>query len=366
MNSVLPQRIIGTDENVGLFLLRLIGLPFALLYYVAVTARNALYDMRLLRDARVRAPVISVGNLTVGGTGKTPLVIALANRAVAAGKKVAIVARGYGAVADEHGRPDEVALMASRCPGAMVVVVPDKLMGARQAVAQGAELVIVDDGMQHRRLHRDLEIVLIDARAPFGSGMVLPVGALREPASGVARADVLVLTHGEMLSSPERESVESRVRSYQRDVPLVWAHHAAVGVRPVGGGLLQPPATLSGHDVFLFCGIASPEGFRQTVEGLGAHVTGLMGFPDHHAFTGRDLASVRAAARSSAILCTEKDAAKVAAIPGNDDLQCLVIDLHLHGRLPPIPGLDVPWSPPQAPQDEGHGHAAPHGSSAHH
>ncbi len=365
MNLLLPQRLIGTDENPALLLLRLVVMPLSLLMYAVVTARNALYDAGLLRSAAVGVPVVSIGNLTVGGTGKTPLVIALANRAVAAGRRVAIVARGYGAVADAEGRQDEVALIAARCPGATVVVAPDKLLGARRAAAQGCQLILVDDGLQHRRLRRDFEIVMLDARAPFGNGLLLPAGSLREPASGIARADVLVLTHGESLSGPEREAVESTVRAFRRGVPLVWAQHVPLGLRSVAGGPLQPAASLQGRDVHLFAGIASPAGFRQTVESLGARVTGLSSFGDHHAFRGRDLAAVRARARGSLIVCTEKDAAKVAAIPGNEDVQCLVIEMQLLGRLPPIPGLDAPWTAPRPPGDES-GHAHPAGHAGHH
>jgi tetraacyldisaccharide 4'-kinase len=355
MRTILSRVLLDVDAGPALLLLRLVLLPVTLLVHAAVTVRNALYDAGLLAVERVDAPVISVGNLTVGGTGKTPLIIELARRARARGRRVAIVARGYGGVADEHGRTDEVALLAERCPGVDLVVGPSKLRGARQAAANGAELILVDDGMQHRRLHRDCEIVVVDARAPYGTGMVVPGGALREPAAGIGRADVVVLTHGESLSEPVREAVELTVRAYKRTVAVVWAHHAASAVRPVTGGPLAPPESLAGMDVELVCGVASPTGFRQTVERLGARVTGVHAFPDHHAFRAEDLASVRARARASQLLCTEKDAAKVARIPGHDDVLTLVIDLEIEGELPPLPGLDGPWS---APASHAGGHAA--------
>src|SRR5262245_60895878 len=223
-----------------MFLVRLLLLPFSALYGLIVTARNALYDSGLIGSTRVNAPVVSVGNLTVGGTGKTPMVIALANRAVAAGRKVAIVARGYGAAADQHGHTDEVALLAARCPGASVVMSPSKTSGARQAVEQGADFVIVDDGLQHRSLVRDYELVMVDARAPFGNGSVLPGGPLRESPSGLGRASVVVLTHGETLQDEERQTVLTQVRAFKLAVPVVWAEHAPLGVRPVTGGPLAP------------------------------------------------------------------------------------------------------------------------------
>jgi tetraacyldisaccharide 4'-kinase len=355
-STTLRQRLLGHDAGALVFLLRLLLLPLSGLYWLGTTARNALYDAGLLAQARVGAPVVSVGNLTVGGTGKTPMVVLLANRAVREGRKVAVVARGYGAVADAHGNTDEVALIAARCPGARVVVGPDKTASARRAVEQGADFVIVDDGLQHRRLHRDAEVVMVDARAPFGNGSVLPGGPLREPPGGLARASVIVLTHGETLEAGQRQTVLTQVRAFRLPVPVVWAEHVATGVRPVTGGALAPAESLAGRDLFLFCGIASPEGFRQTVETLGGRVSGVLAFPDHHDFTATDMARVRAAARAACLLCTEKDALKVARIPGHEDVLCLVIDLALAERLPPLPGLDAPWAPPRA--EPAHGHAA--------
>jgi len=353
----LGQRLIAADDGVFVFLVRLLLTPLQLLYRGVTGLRNALYDDGLLSVTGVDAPVVSVGNLTVGGTGKTPMVILLARRALAAGKRVAVVQRDYGAAADAEGRPDEAALVAARCPGVMAVVVRNKRSGAQQAVAAGADFVIVDDGLQHRSLRRDFEIVMLDARAPFGSGRLLPSGSLREAASGLARADVAVLTHGEDLDAGMRDTVAAHVRAFRLDLPLVWARHVPVAVRPVTGGPAQPPTSLAGRDVFLFCGIASPDGFRSTVEALGATVTGLVSLGDHHAIDGRDLAAIRARALLAQSPSTEKDAAKVARIAGNDDVLCLEIELQLESQLPPIPGLDGPWSG---------GHPAADDHSAHH
>jgi len=366
MRETLPRRLLDPDGGVLLFLLRLVLLPLTVLVYVATSARNALYDGGLLRPKAVDAPVISIGNLTVGGTGKTPLAIELAHRAQRAGRRVAIVARNYGAEVDDEGRTDEVALLAERCPWATLVTGTDKLRSAREAAAQGAQVILVDDGMQHRALHRDFELVLVDARAPFGNGMVLPGGPLREPSAGIARADAVILTHGDELTQPEREAVESTVRSYRRAVPIAWARHEPIGVRRVTGGPVEDAGLLAGRDVHLFCGLASPEGFRHTVEELGAHVTGMTAFGDHHDFAPADLAQVRAQARASLLVCTEKDALKVARIPGNEDVLCLLIELVLEGELPPLPGIDAPWSPRRAaPAADAHGASAEHGATGH-
>jgi tetraacyldisaccharide 4'-kinase len=340
MISGLGPQLASSQNSPMIFAVRFVLLPFYLLYLFVITVRNALYDTGMVQPSACGVPVISVGNLTVGGTGKTPLIIALAERAVAAGRKVAIVARGYGAVADEEGRTDEVALLAARVPEANVVMAPNKRLGAQQAAAAGADVILVDDGLQHRRLHRDLEIVVVDARQPVSNGYVVPLGGLREPASALGRADVVVLTHHEGMSADHLESVKATLGAYRRGVQVVLGRHTPLGVRPAGGGDLQPPESLAGQELYLFCGIASPDGFRQTVEDLGAHVTGIMGFPDHHEFTAASLAAVRSEARTAQLICTEKDAAKVAAIPGSQDVLCLVIEMELDGELPSLPGID--------------------------
>jgi len=341
MKTSLAHQLVSPHNTPLVFLVRVVLLPVYLVYLLLVTAKNALYDTGMLQPVSVGVPVVSIGNLTVGGTGKTPLVIALAKRAVAAGRKVAVVARGYGGVADAEGRTDEVALIASRVPEAQVFMSPSKLVAAKQAAAAGVDLILVDDGFQHRRLHRDLEIAVIDARVPVSNGYVLPLGGLREPPSSLSRADVIVLSHTDGMDKEGIELIEASVTAYRRETPVIRAKHTAVGVRPCKGGALQPPSTLAGKEVFLFCGIASPDGFRKTVEELGAQVTGVLGFPDHHAFDAASLAEVRGAARTAQLLCTEKDAAKVAAIPGTDDVLCLVIDLVLDRELEGVPGLDA-------------------------
>jgi tetraacyldisaccharide 4'-kinase len=340
MTTSLTHRILSKDNSPLVLLARVLLAPLQLVYMLLSSAKNAIYDAKLVSLSSVDVPVISVGNLTVGGTGKTPLVIELARRGLAAGKKVAVVTRGFGAPADEAGRSDEVRLIADRVPDALLVVSPDKVLGAKQAVEQGAEVVILDDGFQHRRLHRDLDIAVVDARAPFGNGFQLPLGGLRESPAGLARADVVVLTHTETMEQSDVTAAVVRLRAFRRDVPVVRAQHRPLGVRSVTADTLDPASHLAGLDVFLFCGIASPEGFRDTVEALGARVQGLMAFGDHHAFTAHDLAAVRSEARTARLLCTEKDAGKLGQIPGTDDVLCLAIELELDGELPPLPGID--------------------------
>jgi len=340
MTTNLIGRLLGPSDDVLTLLLRLLLSPLSLLYLALTTIRNALYDTGLIGTTSVDVPVISIGNLTVGGTGKTPLVIALAERALAAGRRVTIVTRGYGAVADDEGRADEVAMIRDRVPEATIVVSPNKVLGARQAQDEGAQVVLLDDGFQHRALARDLDVVVLDARAPFAGGHVLPGGALRESPSGIARADLIVLTHHDSVPEDVLEQTLIHVRAYRRDTPVVCGRHVPRFVQSVRGGETHPPESLAGVPVHLFSGVGNPEGFRHTVEQLGADVVGQCVFPDHHDFDGSDVASVRSRAGTATLLCTEKDARKVARIPGNEDVLFLAVDMELEGELPALPGID--------------------------
>lgn len=334
------QNLLNGRNDLLSVVLRVVLLPLQLVYVILANAKNALYDAGLVTPGKADVPVVSVGNLTVGGTGKTPLVIALAQRALARGKKVAVVTRGYGAAVGTDGLGDEAALIRDRVPGIEMIVTTDKLGGAREAAARGVDLVLVDDGLQHRRLHRDLDIICVDARAPFGNGEVLPGGPLREPASGLGRAGLVVLSHSEMLDEEHLEVITAQLGAHNRGVPILRAEHGPLGVRPAVGGELAAPESLAGCEVHLFCGVAAPASFRHTVESLGAVVTGITAFADHHGFTPADMAKVRSEAGTSQLLCTEKDAAKIACIPGQEDVLCLVIEMKLLGELPPLPGFD--------------------------
>lgn len=350
MATSLAHRLVSGQQGPLLLLVRILLLPITALYGIAVLAKNAFHDAGLLTPKRVDAAVVSIGNVTVGGTGKTPLTILMAQEGVRQGRRVAVVSTGYGAKT-AGGDSDEVALLRSRCPEVEVVVAPDKGLGARQAAEAGADLIFVDDGLQARHLHRDMDVVCVDARAPFSNRWLLPAGGLRESPAGVGRADLLVMTHHEGLSDERLEEVSSSVRAYNRTANMILGHHQPIGVRPVDAAVdaLDDPSSLAGRDVFLFCGIASPEGFRDTIDELGANVTGILAFGDHHDFGPDDLAKVRARARTATLVCTEKDAMKVAEIPGTEDILCVAIDLVLTEPLPAFPAAPEPPS-----DDDGH------------
>ena len=295
------------------------------LFAVAVRARNLWYD-RPRNVRRAPVPVISVGNLTVGGTGKTPLVAWIAARVQAAGVVPAVVSRGYGGTAgtgplvvstgegprvNARACGDEPHLLARSLKGVIVVVGSKRIEGARAAAAAGAGAVVLDDGFQHRRLARDLDIVLLDARAPFADRRLLPWGSLRESPGALARAQLVVLTRVPEGDAATR-SIEA-VRSTGYSGPIVRAGHRASGFTDVHGtARTAPPRALA------FCGIADPGLFRESLTAAGVTIAGFHAFRDHQPYTvaGWDLLVAEAKALGVPLVTTDKDLSRLQAAAG--------------------------------------------------
>jgi len=294
-------------------------------YGRAIALRNAWYD-RKGRAARLPVPVISVGNLTVGGTGKTPFVIDLVRRLDTLGISPAVIARGYGASPGEPN--DEQKLIQKNCPSVAYVSDSDRRHAGEVACERfGADVIVLDDGFQHRRLARDLDIVLVDATCPFGYGHVLPRGLLREPAIGLRRAHVVALTRCNQVSPTELARIEDRLRELAPGAAHLKCNHRVTGVErldgtPIGANQLAPTlkgveaeSGLVGKRVVLFAGIAHPQSFVTTVSSLGADVVAARWFPDHHRYTLRNLQSLLSVDRfphHDFLVTTEKDAVKLA------------------------------------------------------
>ena len=279
--------------------------------------RNRLFDSGRLRATKVDARVISIGNLVVGGAGKTPVVMELARQLLARGKRVAVISRGYGGsgrsplVSDgakifqgarECG--DEPLLIAKRVPEALVLVGANRVNVAREAIAKhGAQVILLDDGFQHRHLARDEDVLVLGGSAPVGNGMLLPAGPLRESIAGTKRATVAWLANGaERANLPELPA--RRVVSRHRAIDIVdWNMRESLG----SGFIL-------GKRVFLLAGLARPQGFAETVVGLGAQLAGCALFRDHHAYTSEEIAHVVARAQHAGaelVVTTEKDAVRL-------------------------------------------------------
>ncbi len=286
-------------------------------YGAAVRARNALYRCGCKRSEHPGVPVVSVGNVTAGGTGKTPLVAWLARLLVIRRMRPAILSRGYGRH-EGLGLDDENAMLARMAPDVPVVVDPDRLRGARTARREhGADALILDDGFQHRRIARDLDVVLVDALHPFGAGHLLPRGLLREPLGALRRADLLLVTRADLVEPRRLDQIKERLRELAPDAPLACCRTVPAGLRPLGGGPELPPEELGEGRWAAFCGIGNPEGFRRTLERAGWRPGGLTVFSDHERYSGPQVCELlEAAARAGCerVVTTEKDAVKVAPL----------------------------------------------------
>ncbi|MCS7168683.1 MAG: tetraacyldisaccharide 4'-kinase [Gemmatales bacterium] len=254
-------------------------------YGWAVWWRNWAYDRRWLRGQRVGVSVLSVGNLTVGGTGKTPFVAWLAHWLDALGYRVAIVSRGYGA---RNGLNDEALELAWELPHIPHWQGANRVALAQWAAAQGVEVVILDDGMQHRQLHRDVEIVLVDASDPWGGGYLLPRGRLREPRTALGRADIIVLTRAELVSATVLADLAESTARFAPQALQAIAQHQPRYLTNVAGER-QNLDTLAGRKVAAFCGIGHPEAFAAHLRQLGAEIIAWRIFPDHHTYSDTDL-----------------------------------------------------------------------------
>jgi tetraacyldisaccharide 4'-kinase len=281
-------------------------------YTWAVAWRNCRYDRRTATIHRVDVPVVSVGNLTLGGTGKTPMVEWLARWFGEQGVRVGIVSRGYGAT--PGGRNDEAIELEQKLPGVPHVQNPDRVAAARQAIEQrNCQLLVLDDAFQHRRMARDLDIVMLDALNPFGFGHVFPRGLLREPVAGLRRADVVVLSRADLIDPPGREAIR---REVQRHAPqALWAEvaHAAKSLL-AADGREESLGWLENKAVAAFCGVGNPAGFRHTLERCRCRVVAFREFPDHHRFGEADVAALGNWIETlsvTGVLCTHKDLVKL-------------------------------------------------------
>ncbi len=297
--------------------------PLTPLYSGVVRARAAAYRRGLLPRVHLPRPVVSVGNLSFGGTGKTPTVVSLVRDLARRGRRPAVLTRGYGrrgsdplfllgpdALAPAERAGDEPLEMASRLPGVPIVVDADRVRGGRRAIDAGADVLLLDDGFQHLRLERDLDLVLIDAGDPWAGGHLPPRGRLREPLAAMARASAILVTKlGEDLEI--LEAIRATVRSFAPRVPVHGARLEPSRLVTPGG--LLPLESLRGRAVVAFAGVGRPGAFEELLEGLGAEIAATRWFEDHHRYTGREIKRLsRLAARHGAVaVTTAKDAVKL-------------------------------------------------------
>lgn len=298
------------DRTTAARALRALLLPFSWLYGSIASIRNAVYDRRVLRVHDARVPVVSVGNVTVGGTGKTPFTAYIVRELLAAGHKPAVVMRGYG--------DDEIHLHARMNTGVPVIADADRVAGISAAIARGANVVVLDDGFQHRRAGRDLDIVLVSAEKWRQRLRLLPAGPLREPLTSLNRAGLIIVTR-KSASEDEAAKVAAELRSLPSvhgDIVVAELAPSAV-VRTAGGGDGDESIALESirnERVLAIAGIGDPDSFFAQLRQLGAIVTERR-FPDHHAYTTADASQLASDSRGHKYaIATEKDTVKLAAI----------------------------------------------------
>jgi tetraacyldisaccharide 4'-kinase len=273
-----------------------------------------MYAKGVLRQRLVSTPVISVGNLTVGGTGKTPMVIWLAERLLAQGKRVGILTRGYKG---REGTSDEVEQMKGRLQARVLFGIgKNRYEQALRLEQAGVDILLMDDGFQHLQLARDVNILLLDACHPLTNESLLPAGRLREPLSEMGRADLLVFTRTE--TSPGTKDAIAKLNDY----PVFSAATKLIGFRRFGSdNSLVPAEQLGGGPFFSFCGIGNPQAFFKDLKNWGLSLAGTKSFQDHHRYNAADSVEIQTAARSAgahALLTTEKDAQNLSGIELRD------------------------------------------------
>jgi tetraacyldisaccharide 4'-kinase len=292
-------------------------------YRAALAVRDRAYRWGVLPTGRLPCPVISVGNLTLGGTGKTPTVELVVRTLQDLGALPAVLSRGYGrstrgvhVVADREAiraearsGGDEPRLLAERLPGVPVVVGENRYEAGRVAVERcGATALVLDDGFQHRTLAKDLEILVVSGRAPWGNRRVFPRGTLREPLSGLERAHAVVVTNP--VAPGTVAEVTAVVRRHHATAPVLSARYEMQEASEPLRGRRVPVAELAGRRLLAFAGLGSPEGFADTVDATGIRRVGFVEFPDHHWFTPGDVAELARDARAAGaqgLVTTEKD-----------------------------------------------------------
>lgn len=302
------------DQRKGLLpALERLGLwTLSLPYRLGVRLRNEAYDRGWRRSVTATAPVVSVGNLTTGGTGKTPCVETVARYYRGLQKRVAILSRGYGT---DRSMNDEALVLEQNLPD-----VPH-LQGADRSALAGiaaleleSEVLVLDDGFQHRRLRRDLDIVLIDATNPWGHGHLLPRGLLREPLGSLRRADVVMLTRCDLAAADAVAEIRTTVARHAPHAPLIETSHEPAAWRNASGEEISVEA-LRGRPVAAFCGIGNPDGFRRTLESLALDVVAWRTFADHHPYSRADVDDLRRWARElpaeTVLVTTQKDLVKI-------------------------------------------------------
>ncbi len=319
--------------------------PLGSLYGAAMARRRRRYESGKADVSKIPVPVISIGNITLGGTGKTPTVAWLAEKLALKGRKPAVVSRGYGGrpkdvmvVGDGKGRlmdappaADEAAMLARRYPGLLVLTGAERSFVAKKAVEEfEADVVVLDDGFQHMALHRDVDVVVLRGDCPFGNGKVVPAGVLREPVSALRRADAILIT-GECA-----DSTRENIQSLNPDIPMFTGHLEPDAFLDSRGENTGAPDELKGARVVAVSGLGNPHGFEKMLESLDIEIVVHHEYPDHAHYALADgvrLVSSLQKAGADFILTTEKDAAKLSPLLREAPLRVLRVTMKIDDEM---------------------------------
>lgn len=303
--QLVSGRSSGFKAQILRFFLRMISR----VYRIVVILRNFLYSRGWLKIYYVNVPVISIGNITTGGTGKTPLVIWLCKFLQQKQIRCAVLTRGYKTHTQRQAI-DEPAILTESCMQAKVIVNPNRVEAATEAVNKfGAKVLVMDDGFQHLRLHRDLNIITIDGTCPFGYGKLLPAGLLREPVDSLKRADAAVLTRCDQTTHTQLDQLESKLQLINPDMIIAKSIHNPICAKSTIGEEITIEQ-LRSRKIFAFCGIGNPDAFLNTIKKTGANLVGSKIYNDHYHYTDSDTDDIYNQANrleADLILTTQKD-----------------------------------------------------------
>ncbi len=331
----------GKHRTPALLILLFALWPISLFYRLGVALRNCGYSRGIFKIHQLNCPVISVGNLTTGGTGKTPVTILIANR-LQQKFVTAILSRGYRSGNEDHpvvfqgsqisetdlaSVGDEITLMASKLPRAWFGVGADRLATGTELASRGKiQVALLDDGFQHRRIARQCDIVLIDATNPFGNGMALPVGPLRESISAIRRCQIVLITRCESVDQMVIDHLVGTISRFIAEDRIFRAETTITSIRTIDE---LSDLKIADRRVWLFSGIGNPAAFENSLAATGARICGHTIYPDHHPYTERDIESLRFILnenRAEYLLTTAKDAVKLAAY-NLDKSRCGVVEI---------------------------------------